>query len=372
MGKIEGNPAVARYAAVQKEYQKQQQNNRYNTVSAQAGSRAWQPEYQNDVSARHYEIASWLQEMGTLGETSTSDTTGTATGQTGGQNSALLAKEVAAAEKAAEEAAVAEAEEEETKWPWESDEEVSKKETELERLQSMLERIREKRAEKQSSARKPLRYKYSRVSSAIRGAKTVMQASNALVKANSSLSQLRRQAASGNYNESEVAMAQTHARKMVRTARMKLRNIKSESNQKNSNTLAKDHANAKMNTAVKRVRAEKKLEVIQQKDREMLKLQKLIQRKETIYKNKHRRKENWDLMEADMEYLRRRIEYLKNQDENSSARENPAFAISANETEVFTSAEQSGILEGAAAMDAIDPAAAVEAAVETAVKGDML
>lgn len=363
MGIIEGNSAVARYAAVQKEYQKQQ-NSQNNAVSNQTGSRTWQPAYQNDVSARHYEIASWLQEMGTLGETSTSDTTGTDATQSA--QDGLLSEEALAAEEAVVD------EEEETKWPWELDDEVSKKETELERLQKMLERWKEKRAEQKSSARKPLRYKYSRVSSAIRGAKTMMQASNALVKANSSLSQLRRQAASGNYNESEVAMAQTHARKMVRTARMKLRNIKAESNQKNNNTLAKDHANAKMNTAVKRVRAQKKLDVMQQKDREMLKLQKLIQRKEAMFKNKHRRKENWDLMEADMEYLRRRIEYLKNQNENSSTTENPAFAISANETEVFTSADQSGILEGAAAMDAIDPAAAVEAAVETATTGDVL
>lgn len=364
MGKIEGNHVAARYAAVQQDYQRQQ-NNRPDAALDQTGYRAWQPEYQNDVSARHYEIASWLQELGTLRETGAPNGSGAAAGQTD-KDAALLPEEIAAAEKAS-----ADAKEEKTKMPWESDEEMSKEETELERLQKMLERYKEQREEKKESTRKPLRYKHSRVSTAIRGAKTVMQASNALVKANSSLSQLKRQAASGNYSESEVAMAQTHARKMVRTARMKLRNIKAEHNQQNNNTLAKDHASAKMGTVVKKVQAEQKLEAIQQKDREMLKLTKLIQRKEAAYKNKHRRKENWDLMEADMEYLRRRVEYLKNQDEKSLMEENPAFAMSANETNVFTSADQSGILEGVAAMDAIDPAAAVEAAVETVIKGDM-
>ena len=359
MGKIEGNHAAARYAAVQKAYQKQQQNNYQNTPPNKNGY-TWQPEYRNDVPARHYEIASWLQEMGTLEETGATGNAATKDGQVTGAGATdqkatvLTEQELAAAEQEAEE---------KTKMPWESDEEMSKKEKELERLQKMLERCKERREAKKESARKPLRYKHSRVSSAIRGAKTVVQASNALVKANSSLNQLRRQAASGNYNESEVAMAQTHARKMVRTARMKLRNIKSEHNQKNNNTLAKDHASAKLGNVVKKVRAEQKLDAIQQKDREMLKLTKLIQRKEATLKNRHRRKENWDLMEADMEYLRRRIEYLKNQDEKSLTEENPAFAISTNETNVFTSADQSGILEGVAAMDAIDPAAAVEAAV---------
>lgn len=358
MGKIEGNHAAARYAAVQKAYQKQQQNNYQNTTPNKKGY-TWQPEYRNDVPARHYEIASWLQEMGTLEETGATGNSvpkdGQVTGATDGETTVLTEQELAAAEQEAEE---------KTKMPWESDEAMSKEEKELERLQEMLERCKERREAKKESARKPLRYKHSRVSSAIRGAKTVVQASNALVKANSSLNQLRRQAASGNYNESEIAMAQTHARKMVRTARMKLHNLKSENRQKNDNVLAKDHASVKMGSAVKKARAEKKLEVMQQKDREMLKLEKLIRRKENTYKNRNRRKENWDLMEADMEYLRRRIEYLKNQDERQTEGENAAFEISANETNVFTSSAQSGILEGAAAVDAIDPVAAVENAVQ--------
>lgn len=398
MAKIEGNHAAARYAAVQKEYQKQQ-NVRKDTPADKAGYRVWQPEYRNDVTARHYEIASWLQEMGTLQETGAADGTVPQDGQitnvadapvkkqfsnqthTAGapnltrttaaqekQDDTILTEEEAAAAETAAEKEEAEKE----KMPWESDEEMSKEETELERLQKMLERYKEQREEKKESTKKPLKYKYSRVSTAIRGAKTVMQASNALVKANSSLSQLKRQAASGQYNESEVAMAQTHARKMVRTARAKLRNIKAEHNQKNNNTLAKDHASAKMGTVVKKVQAQQKLDAIQQKDREMLKLTKLIQRKEAAFKNKHRRKENWDLMEADMEYLRRRVEYLKNQDDQSLTGENSEFIMSTNETNVFTSADQSGILEGVAAMDAIDPAAAVETAVEAVTKGDML
>lgn len=394
MAIIERNHAAARYAAVQQEYQKQQ-NTRRDTPSDKAGYRAWQPEYRNDVTARHYEIASWLQEMGTLQETGAADGTVPQDGQiadtpakkqfsnqthTAGapnltrttadqkkkDDAVLTEEEAAAAEKAS-----ADAKEEKTKMPWESDEEMSKEETELERLQEMLKRYKEQSEEKKESTKKPLKYKYSRVSTAIRGAKTVMQASNALVKANSSLNQIRRQAASGQYSESEVAMAQTHARKMVRTARAKLRNIKAERNQKNNNTLAKDHASDKLGTVVKKARAEQKLDAIQQKDREMLKLTKLIQRKEVAYKNKHRRKENWDLMEADMEYLRRRVEYLRNQDDQSLTEESSEFVMSTNETNVFTSADQSGILEKEAAMDAIDPAAAVEVAVEAVIKGDM-
>ncbi len=401
MGKIEGNHVAARYAAVQKEYQKQQRNNRHETNPNRPEYRAWQPEYRNDVSERHYEIASWLQEMGTLEETSTaanvpeaSQTTGTEVVPENGQDSketvpakkqfsnqthtvgapnvtgttadkaekdgAVLTEEEAAKQKKAEE--------EKQKMPWESDDAMSKEETELERLQKLLEKYKERAEEKRATAKKPLRYKYSRVSTAIRSAKTVLQASNALVKANSSMSQLRRQAASGNYSESEIAMAQTHARKMVRTARTKLRNIKSEFNQENNHTLAKNHASEKMGTVIKKVRAEQKLEAIQQKDREMLKLEKLIQRKEITYKNKHRRKENWDLMEADMEYLRRRIEYLKNEGSEQTSVNNPTFGMDTDGTNVFTSGEQSVILEGAAGAS-FDPVAAVEAVVETAMQG---
>lgn len=84
---------------------------------------------------------------------------------------------------------------------------------------------------------------------------------------------------------------------------------------------------------------------------------------ETKYRNKHRRKENWDLMEADMEYLRRQIEYLRNREDReevqnqietsteAQAIETPEAGAPAADTNMFTSSEQSVILEQKAAVE---------------------
>ncbi|MDE6851087.1 MAG: hypothetical protein K2J67_01180 [Lachnospiraceae bacterium] len=315
------------------------------------------PEYQSAISSRRYEVASWLRDMGTVEDADTAGSAGEAVSGSGNQGPAYNWKPVSDGTDVVfdqEPEEVDELEELEKEMEKTSQEqEEQKAEKDLERLKKMLDSLRQKKADATKS-KKRLNYRYQQVSTAIRGAKTVMQASNALTKATSGLTQVKRQASSGKYSDREISIAATHARKMVRTARKKLRNLKAETWKKNDGVRVKNDTGQKMGIVVKRTDAKKKLEVQLEKDRQLQKLTKEIQVAENKYKNRHRRKENWELMEADMEYLRRKIAYLKNEEEEQKSEyqletsmdtQNPAGEIGPDGTNVFTSEEQSVILE---------------------------
>lgn len=321
------------------------------------------PEYQNDISARRYEMASWLQDMGTLEDTTMAGVTGDSDQSTGwNQAVASEAEKVLTGQEQLKETEETEEEKEEKSQISDSDQ---KAEDELAGLKAMLDALKTKKNNATQAAKKKLPYRYQRISSAIRGAKNIMQATTALTSATTSLAQVRRQAASGKYSEKEVSIAATHARKMVRTARTKLRHLKAENMKENDGDRVKNDAGQKMGIVVKKAHSQNKLAKQQKKNREMQKLTKKIQNIEMKFRNKHRRKENWDLMEADMEYLRRQIEYLKNREDQEEVQnqiENTTEAQSAGtpvsetattDTNMFTSSEQSVILEQKAAVDAM-------------------
>lgn len=313
------------------------------------------PEYQNDVSARRYEVASWLQDMGTLEDTTMADVTGDANQTTGNQAVAAEAEKVLTEQEQLEE--TEELKEEKESQIWDPDQ---KAEDELAGLKAMLDALKTRKSNASQAAKKRLPYRYQKVSSAIRGAKNILQATSALTSATTSLAQVRRQAASGKYSEKEISIATTHARKMVRTARTKLRHLKAENMQENDGDRIKNDASQKMGITVKKAHSQNKLVKQQKKEREMLKLTKKIQNLESKFKNKHRRKENWDLMEADMEYLRRQIEYLKNREDQEEVQnqietstETTVAETETTGTNMFTSSEQSVILEQEAVVDAM-------------------
>ncbi|MDE6566749.1 MAG: hypothetical protein K2K70_03320 [Lachnospiraceae bacterium] len=314
------------------------------------------PEYQNDISARRYEMASWLQDMGTLEDTTMADVAAEGANQATGWNQAVAseAEKVLTEQEQLEET---EEEKEEKSQIWDPDQ---KAEDELAGLKAMLEALKTRKNNASQAVKKRLPYRYQRVSSAIRGAKNILQATTALTSATTSLAQVKRQAASGKYSEKEISIATTHARKMVRTARTKLRHLKAENMQENDGDRVKNDASQKMGIVVKKAHSQDKLVKQQKKDREMLKLAKKIQNMETKFRNKHRRKENWDLMEADMEYLRRQIEYLKNREDQEEVQnqidtttETQTIETPTADTNMFTSSEQSVILEQEAAVDAM-------------------
>ena len=185
------------------------------------------------------------------------------------------------------------------------EEEYEKFEKQLESLKDMLDRMKEtqKNIKKtETKTKKVLNYSYKKVSSSIRSAKSVSQASNAVSSASSNLAALKRKAASGNYNDDEIAIS--HAKKMIAVAKKKLANIKQEVMNKKDD----DKYISSKKDAVMRI-SEEKIRVWQQK--ELNEIEEEIRKQEQKEKLAHRGEENNKMLDADMTYLKEKIEIWK-------------------------------------------------------------
>lgn len=166
---------------------------------------------------------------------------------------------------------------------WFSDKDIE----EMDRLLESLKRARERnkaKNDKKNQPKKALRYQFKRVSTTISQAKSVSQAGNAVQKAKTSYVSLKRKAASGKYDQQEISMAVTHARKMVRIAKTKLAHIKEEE------------------TADK-VGLQDEISIEARERR----------------KKEHRKDEDLDLLKADMDYLKAQLKYLKGGGKDSAS-----------------------------------------------------
>lgn len=187
-----------------------------------------------------------------------------------------------------------------------AEDEKTDAEKELESLQKMVERMKEsrKKNEKKDKAKKRLNYTYRRVSGKISSAKTVNQASRAVSSANTNLSMLRRKSASGKYDDSELEIAIIHAKKMVRVAKKKLKNVKNEqqmTTQDNRTVSVRETKAQKILVRRKRDEVEEEIEELKE---ELEKIRKQ-------YKISNRRDEDMELLDADMEYLRKKVALMK-------------------------------------------------------------
>ncbi len=155
-------------------------------------------------------------------------------------------------------------------------------ESDIDHMNSLLESMKRARErnkannEKKTKAKKVLRYQFKRISGTISKAKSVKQAGDAVFTAKNSLISIRRKGASGKYDPNEIAMAETHARKMVRIAKVKLAHMKQEE-------ASEDYGS---------------------KDEVSVEFRKLI-------KKSHRKEEDMELLKADMDYLKAQIKYIK-------------------------------------------------------------
>lgn len=192
-------------------------------------------------------------------------------------------------------------------------EEKTKEERAVEQLQQMLEQLKESReaAREQQKEQKPqkrLNYNYRKVSGNIMRAKNLNQASNALSSANANLSTLKRKAVTGQYDDDELQIAITHARRMIRTARKKVNHLKYESGEDVKDKQAvrqKENHNAKM--MLRRISDREK----EKAKEELLYLKKELNSLKKQREQADRSNENLDLNLADMEYLEKKIELLK-------------------------------------------------------------
>lgn len=182
-------------------------------------------------------------------------------------------------------------------------------ETLVESLKRMVERMREQQKAQQKekeNSKKKLSYSYRRISNAIGTAKTSMQASNALSSATANLSSIRRKAVSGEYEEKDIEIALQHAYKMVRVARKKVANLKSEALQQKRNRAKESQKQQQVNMVYQKPERQKVEKELQQLESE-------LKSRENQKKNANRRDEDMDLMQADMQYLRRKIDLLKSE-----------------------------------------------------------
>ena len=84
------------------------------------------------------------------------------------------------------------------------------------------------------TSKKQLNYNHRDISGQLLRAKKPQSASAALTRAKSKVSMLQRAAASGQYDSKEVANALAHARRMVRCAQLKVRNLREEEREQQS------------------------------------------------------------------------------------------------------------------------------------------
>lgn len=182
-------------------------------------------------------------------------------------------------------------------------------------LESMKESREAQKNKRSEGTKRKLNYSYRRVSGAILRAKNAMQASNALASAKTNLSSLQRKLGSKNYDSNELAMAITHARKMVRTAKKKVKNIRFEDRHKQTGDFI-EHETDRRKKQIVTSHQDFAVSESAKLEREVLRLKKQLKQEQNFTKNAHRRDENMELLMADLEYLRRKIDYLKSNGES--------------------------------------------------------
>lgn len=187
------------------------------------------------------------------------------------------------------------------------EEEYEKFQKQLEDLKDMLERMKESKktaAKTETKQKKVLAYSYKKVSSSIQSAKSISQASNAVASANSNLSALKRKAASGNYDDDELNIAISHAKKMISVAKKKLAHIKQEvMNKKNNDKFLSSNKETVSKIPDEKIRA--------QQQKELRRIEEEVRKQEKKERLAHRGEENNKLLDADITYLKEKIEIWK-------------------------------------------------------------
>ena len=189
------------------------------------------------------------------------------------------------------------------------DDQENQAEAFIKSLEEKLQRLQEKKKIKKEATntkKKALRYSYKKVSGSVMRAKTLSQASSALTSAISNLNSLKRKSMTGKYDEDEIEIALKHAKKMVRTAKKKMNHLKYEQKQDQSDDAYVGNKKKEMTQSVTTKKQDN--EDVQQQ------IRLLEDQLESVKKQRsksNRKDENIDIMNSDMEYLRKKIELLK-------------------------------------------------------------
>ena len=157
-----------------------------------------------------------------------------------------------------------------------------------------------------------------------------LSASAALTRAKSKVSMLQRAAASGQYDSKEVANALAHARRMVRCAQLKVRNLREEEREQQSAQKENSGKSQKKEHEVKRRVAQKERQLKQkvsiENTQEVLRQKK--KKNEIAQKQqRHRSQERGKIAEADFKYIKSQLEAGKGFGGGSSYCEDSGFTL---------------------------------------------
>lgn len=159
--------------------------------------------------------------------------------------------------------------------------------------------------------KKQLNYNHREISGQLLRAKKAQNASNVLTRAKSKLAVLQRQAGTGQYDAKEIANALAHARRMVRCAQLKVRNLREEEREQKSHNRENGEREQQKRSEVKRRVAQKEREIkskvaieeMQEAAREKSKRNEMVQKRRM-----HRNQERSRINEADMKYIKGQME----------------------------------------------------------------
>lgn len=163
----------------------------------------------------------------------------------------------------------------------------------------------------QNKAKKALNYNHREISGQLMRAKKAQSAGTVLTRAKSRLANLQRAAGTGQYDSKEVANAIAHARRMVRCAQLKVRNLREEEREQASHNRENIGQEQKKQNEVKRrvhqkeraLKSKMVTEEIQQVTKEKRKRGEMVQKRRM-----HRNQEQGKINEADMKYIKAQLE----------------------------------------------------------------
>lgn len=171
----------------------------------------------------------------------------------------------------------------------------------------------------QNRPRKRLNYNHREISGQLAQAKKAQSAATVMVRAKSKLASLLRCVGSGQYDYNELNNAIAHARRMVRCAQLKVKNLKAEEmeekgqQKKNNGKKARREGEVRRRVAQKERELEHKLAIehLQEVMREKTERQRMMEKRKM-----HRREEQGKINEADMKYIKGMLENDRNSDQN--------------------------------------------------------
>lgn len=162
-----------------------------------------------------------------------------------------------------------------------------------------------KASQKKTTPKKHLNYNSREIRSALVRATKAQSAGKVLCQAKSKLANLAKCKGTGMYNESELNSAIIHARRMVRCAQMKTRNLKQEEQQQRKHSKKAEAEEQQQKNEIKRRVSQKErhleqklsLEKSQREQKKQARIQEIMRRR-----RQHRNIERSKMDEADKEY----------------------------------------------------------------------